>query len=338
MVTRSAMPVILHRASRSWPLRVRGARATAAPLTCRNMQTSPIVETTAGRVAGTIEDSLAVFKGIPYAAPPVGPLRFRPPQPIEPWTPEQGATEYGPWAPQEPSALTALFGTGTVTQSEDCLTLNVWTPAVDDARRPVMVWIHGGAFVTGAGSFALYEGHRLAARGDVVVVTVNYRLGVLGFAAHPALRDDESGAAGNWGLLDQIAALRWVQENIANFGGDPANVTIFGESAGSMSVSTLLGTPMAAGLFRRAITQSGGAVGAPMEAAVLTTEMVTQELGLDSVAVLRAAPVDRILAAQAAVAKSVAIANGPPFVPAIDGAVLPEPPLAAVAGGLSAGV
>ena len=295
--------------------------------------------TAAGTVRGTDEGAVKVFKGIPYAAPPCGPLRFRPPQAVTPWTGVRDAMEYGPWAPQDPGALTALFGTGEVTKSEDCLTLNVWTPAVDGARRPVMVWIHGGAFVNGAGSFALYHGHNLAARGDVVVVTINYRLGVLGFAAHPSLRDEESGASGNWGLLDQIAALRWVQENIAEFGGDPSSVTVFGESAGSMSVSTLLGTPMATDLFRRAIAQSGGPVGAPMEAGVRTTEMVTQELGLDAdVAALRDAPVERILQAQDAVEDTVTIAGGLPFVPVVDGAVLPYPPLEAIADGLSADV
>src|SRR5207248_3133554 len=136
-------------------------------------------------------------------------------------------------------------------------------PAVDDMRRPVMVWIHGGAFVTGSGAGELYWGDRLARRGDVVVVTINYRLGALGYLAHPQLRDPDSGAMGSWGLLDQIAALTRVRENIAGFGGDPDNVTVFGESAGAMSVSTLLGTPSAVGLFHRAIAPSGGPVGVP---------------------------------------------------------------------------
>jgi para-nitrobenzyl esterase len=194
--------------------------------------------------------------------------------------------------------LAQLFGTTAVVRSEDCLTLNVWTPAVDGGRRPVMVWIHGGAFVNGAGSFILYDGRNLAERGDVVVVTINYRLGVLGYASHPALRDDDSGACGNWGLLDQIAALRWVQDNIASFGGDPSNVTVFGESAGSISVCTLLGTPQAAGLFQRAIAQSGGVASVPVDVGARTTDMVIQELGGGSdVEVLRTAPVERILAA-----------------------------------------
>src|SRR5436305_9374762 len=183
MVTRSAMLAILHCASRSWPLRVRAARASAAPLSCRNMQTSPIVETTAGRVAGTIEDGVAVFKGIPYAAPPVGPLRFRPPQPATPWSGVRQALAVGSWAPQPPPARGQALGGEEAGQDEDCLTLNVWTPTADGGRRPVMVWVHGGGFTGGSGGGTLYDGSALARRGDVVVVTINFRLGVLGFAA-----------------------------------------------------------------------------------------------------------------------------------------------------------
>jgi para-nitrobenzyl esterase len=154
-------------------------------------------------------------------------------------------------------------------QAEDCLTLNVWTPGTDGAR-PVMVWIHGGGFVAGSGASALYRGRALAARGDVVVVTINYRLGILGFLAHPGLADpDAGGAAGNWGLLDQVAALSWVHDNIPAFGGDPNNVTIFGESAGGMSVADLLAVPGARGLFHRAIAQSGPPNAVPMAKATI---------------------------------------------------------------------
>jgi para-nitrobenzyl esterase len=300
------------------------------------MQTSPIVETTAGRVAGTIEDSLAVFKGIPYAAPPVGPLRFRPPQPATPWTGVRQADTWGKWAPQPPSPDAAGLGGEEIGQDEDCLTLNVWTPAVDGGKRPVMVWIHGGAFVTGAGSGLLYRGEQLAARGDVVIVTINYRLGALGFAAHPALADPETGIQANWGLLDQVAALRWVNDNIAGFGGDPANVTVFGESAGAMSVSTLLGMPMAQGTFTKAIAQSGGPVGVLLQNGIDATEELAQTLGLATgeVGRLRETPVDALIGAQAAVSAKRLVGGVLPFTPVIDGKVVPQAPLEAIAAGV----
>ena len=196
-----------------------------------------------------------MFRGIPFAAPPVGPLRFKPPQPAEPWSGVRDGSRFGAMAPQGVGSLESMLGAGNFEQSEDCLFLNVATPAADDGRRPVMVWIHGGGFETGAGSIPWYHGTRLARRDDVVVVSINYRLGALGFT-HLAALGEGYASAGNAGILDQIAALEWVQDNIAAFGGDPGNVTIFGESAGGMSVGTLLGTPAAAGLFHRAIAQS----------------------------------------------------------------------------------
>src|SRR3954452_17800325 len=265
--------------------------------------TAPIAETTAGRVAGLEEEGVCVFKGVPFAAPPVGELRFRPPQRVAPWDGVRPATEWTKWAPQPPPARGAGIGGEDVGFDEDCLTLNVWTPSADaSAQRPVMVWIHGGGFTTGSGGGVLYRGDRLSLNGDVVVVTINYRLGALGFATHPDLRDEETGVCGNWGLLDQIAALRWVQDNIAAFGGDPSNVTIFGESAGGMSVSVLLGTPAAKGLFHKAIAQSGGAGLLPLEHAASTTEKLVADLGVDSVSALRGVPVDELLAAQSAIA------------------------------------
>jgi para-nitrobenzyl esterase len=294
------------------------------------------VETTAGRVRGVDHRSHLSFLGIPFAAPPVGALRFCPPQPAVPWAGVRAADRPGPWAPQNETLLAARVGGEDRGQDEDCLTLNIWTPAADSARRPVMVWVHGGGFVTGSGAGHLYQGDRLAAY-DTVVVTINYRLGVLGFAAGEALRDDESGAAGNWGLLDQVAALRWVRDNIGSFGGDPDNVTIFGESAGSMSVTSLCGMPAAAGLFRRAIGQSGGPTVGTLEASERSGHALLADLGLArdprGLAALRDVPVDRLLAAQAQVSAAHRITQGLPFSPTVDHGVLPRPPTAAVRAG-----
>lgn len=212
----------------------------------------PVVRTDAGAVAGATEAGIATFRGIPYAAPPVGDLRWREPQPATPWTGERDARRSGSACMQQPGA--SLEGGGDPGPlSEDCLTLNVWTPAAGGgAKKPVMVWIHGGALVFGSGGLPLYDGAALARR-DAVVVTLNYRLGALGFFAHPALGER---SAMNFGLLDQIAALQWVQRNIAAFGGDPGNVTIFGESAGAQSVLALYASPLARDLFHRGIAQS----------------------------------------------------------------------------------
>ncbi|HWD01777.1 MAG TPA: carboxylesterase family protein [Amycolatopsis sp.] len=199
-----------------------------------------VVQTTSGAVRGVAEPDHRVFEGIPYAAPPVGALRWRPPAPPAAWQGERDATKPGPRCPQGD-------GAGT---SEDCLYLNVWTPSVATAKKPVLVWIHGGAFVDGGGD--RYDARRLVSRGDVVVVTINYRLGALGFLADPALGPQP----GNYGFLDQQQALHWVHDNIANFGGDPGAVTIAGESAGGMSVCDHLVAPGSRGLFRAAVVQS----------------------------------------------------------------------------------
>jgi para-nitrobenzyl esterase len=208
-----------------------------------------LVNTASGALRGMAAPDHRLFAGIPYAAPPVGPLRWRPPEPAPSWDGERQATRTGPRCLQDPGGDLEL---GRQTD-EDCLTLNVWTPPVSNQKRPVMVWIHGGAFVNGSGG--LYDARRLAARGDIVVVTVNYRLGTMGFLAHPAL--GEPGDVGNYGLADQQAALRWVRDNIADFGGDPDKVTVAGESAGGMSVCDHLVAPGSEGLFRAAIIQSG---------------------------------------------------------------------------------
>ncbi|MFX1427099.1 MAG: carboxylesterase/lipase family protein [Promethearchaeota archaeon] len=212
-----------------------------------------IVETTYGKVRGYSRRGVIKFKGIPYAAPPIGKLRFRPPAPVKPWNDVLDATEYSPIAIQPPSRLEAMFGEPLPQNEAECLTLNVWTQGLDNNKRPVMFWIHGGGFITGTG--ATLDGSRLVLRGDIVIVSINYRLGYLGFLYMPDMPDTTANA----GILDMVAALEWVKENISKFGGDPHNITIFGESAGGMAVSTLLATPSAKGLFHRAIPQSGAA-------------------------------------------------------------------------------
>ena len=219
-----------------------------------------LVETAYGNVRGaaTGDGTVLAFKGIPYAAPPVGDLRWQLPAPPTPWDGERDATTPGT-ACHQSLMEGGFYAQEPFAQSEDCLYLNVWAPAGEaDAANPVMVWIHGGGFIMGTGNLPTYDGEALAREG-VVLVSINYRLGLLGFFAHPGLTgESEHGASGNQGLHDQVAALRWVQENVAAFGGDPGNVTIFGESAGSMSVCYMAATPLADGLFDKVIGQSGG--------------------------------------------------------------------------------
>jgi para-nitrobenzyl esterase len=212
-----------------------------------------------GIVVGTLTGETRAFRGIPYAAPPTGDNRFRPPQPAAPWTDKLDGSAFGPKCPQFKSSLGGIPPKYDDTTSEDCLTLNVWAPTTITSPRPVLVWVHGGGFTLGSGRENVYEGTNLSAAGDAVVVTLNYRLGPLGFAAHEALsaEDPARPASGNYGLLDQRAALAWVQKNIAAFGGDPNNVTLFGESAGAISTCAHLVSPGSAGLFHRAIAQSG---------------------------------------------------------------------------------
>ena len=213
------------------------------------------IQTRAGRLLGQhLNPGVIAWKGIPYAAPPVGPLRWRPPQPVSPWQGLRPATSFGPDFPQAPNpALRA----GAM--SEDCLYLNVWAPeGAEPGSLPVMVWLHGGGFVAGSGADARSDGERLAREG-VVVVSFNYRSGVFGFLAHPGLsRESDRSTSGNYGLMDQIAALRWVREHIAAFGGDPQRITAFGVSAGSASIALLLVMPEAEGLFDRAVLHSPG--------------------------------------------------------------------------------
>ena len=215
-----------------------------------------------GLVKGVAEDGLTVYKGIPFAAPPVGELRWKAPQPVIPWEGVLFADKFGPSCPQVLFPSNSSMNNDVGPMSEDCLFVNVWTPAESAGeKRPVMVWIHGGGFAIGSPAIENYDGSNLAKKG-VVLVSISYRLGALGFLAHPELSaESKTGTSGNYGLMDQIAALEWVQRNIAAFGGDPDNVTIFGESAGGISVSMLCASPKAKGLFNRAISQSGGSFG-----------------------------------------------------------------------------
>jgi para-nitrobenzyl esterase len=222
----------------------------------------PTVQAPAGAVRGQAADGILSFKGIPYAAPPVGQNRWRPPAPIAPWSGLRGASDFGPACIQPTPRAPSIYSVDLGRTSEDCLTLNIWTPDAG-GKAPVMVWIHGGALVAGSSKEPLYDGARLAAEG-VVVVSINYRLGVLGFLAHPDLSAESPvGVSGNYGLLDQIAALQWVKRNIAAFGGDPDQVTIAGESAGGLSVMYLMASPPARGLFQRAIAQSAYMISTP---------------------------------------------------------------------------
>ena len=302
-----------------------------------------IVDTNSGRVAGRVSGAgIAEYLGIPYAAAPVGELRWRAPQPVEGWSDVRDATSFGKIAPQIVSMGASLVPGDDTDASEDCLTLNVWTPAADNAdnaeRRPVMVWIHGGAFIGGAGTSQLYRGTHLASRGDVVVVTINYRLGALGFLAHPSLDDD--GYAANWGLLDQIAALEWVQDNIAAFGGDPDNVTVFGESAGAMSIGSLLAAAGGRGLFHKAIMQSGHPLALSAEIGTRVAERFFAECGVDigDVDALRAVPVEEILRSQQAVQLAEFGKTVMPFQPVIDGGLLDRHPVERIADGSAKGI
>ena len=308
---------------------------------------APIVDTTLGKLEGTEHDGILRFAGIPFAAPPVGDRRWLAPAPHPGWSGTRDASTFGRVAVQTAGALEALAGGPSPDWDEDCLTLNVWTPAADDARRPVLVWIHGGGFATGSGSVPWYDGERMARRGDVVVVTVNYRLGALGWLDLGEL-DPTLEGSGNAGLLDQVLALEWVRDNVAAFGGDPGNVTAFGESAGGMSVGTLLGLPAAEGLIHKAVPQSGAAHNvAAREHALEVSERMLDALGTREPGELRTLPAQRILDAQGQVSVEVTRARakggagaglGLPFAPVLDGVVIDRQPLAAIRDGSAAGV
>ena len=227
-----------------------------------------LAETKSGGLEGAFERDLYVFKGVPYAAPPIGAFRWLSPQPLQGWKGYKPAVSYGAIAPQDAVAFPGLPAESEP-QSEDCLFLNIYSPGLDNARRPVMVWIHGGAFSMGSGSMQMFRDGTIASNGNVVLVTINYRLGVLGFLNLNELTGGKIPSTGNEGLQDQVAALKWVKENIAEFGGDPDNVTIFGESAGAMSIGCLLNLPEARGLFHKAIMESPvGEMARPLDMSV----------------------------------------------------------------------
>src|SRR5712692_3182942 len=246
-----------------------------------------------GLIAGSVgkNSDVRVYKGVPFAAPPVGDRRWKSPKPAAAWEGVRKATEFSAICYQTPYPKNSIYYREPEPLSEDCLYLNVWTAAKSaKERRPVMVWIHGGALTRGSGSVPTYDGEALARKG-AVVVTINYRLGLFGFFAHPELtKESDRNSSGNYGLLDQIAALEWVQKNIAAFGGDPKRVTIFGESAGSWSVNYLMATPLAKGLFHRAIGESGGAFGVMKKLADVEQSgtKFAASVGADSLAALRA--------------------------------------------------
>jgi para-nitrobenzyl esterase len=250
-----------------------------------------------GQIKGVDFDGGERYAGIRYAKPPVGDLRFRAPQPVEPWPGVYDATAFGPSPPQPPPMPGGLITAGEVRTDEDCLFLNVYTPSADDRLRPVLVWIHGGAYTIGSGD--MYDGSSMSREGDVVVVTLNYRLGVLGWLALDHL-DPSLAGAGNNGLRDQIEALRWVRDNISSFGGDTGNVTIFGESAGGGSIAALLAAPDAEGLYHKAIIQSGPVAIAPAYKPELLTTAVLAALGEPDggVDALRTADTSRLIQAQ----------------------------------------
>jgi para-nitrobenzyl esterase len=299
---------------------------SASPATAEDR---PIADVTGGTIEGRAlpDGHGAVFKGIPFAAPPVGEQRWREPMAVEPWKGVRDAGTSGP------PAMQASFGWNAemaAASREDCLYLDVWTPAPGPGKRPVMVWIHGGGNVGGSGGFDfLYDGTRLISH-DVILVVIEYRLGIFGFLSHPALtRESPHHASGNYGLLDQLAALRWVKDNIATFGGDPGNVTVFGQSAGSIDILSLLASPLSRGLFQRAIAESGS-----LPPVARTPSLARAEkAGAEAVAKLGAPVGDPLEFLREMPASEILAKAGPVAASNVDGWVLTEPPAAALADG-----
>ncbi len=297
-----------------------------------------VVETTGGKVRGAMQDKVHAFKGIPYGASTEGASRFLPPAKPQPWPGVRDALELGPASPQTPSDLIpesmAQQPKGDGNGTEDCLHLNVWTPGLGSGKRPVMVWFHGGGYSAGSANWAMYNGGNLAARHDVVVVTVNHRLNVFGYLYLAELGGDKYARSSNLGMLDIVASLEWVRDNIAAFGGDPGNVTIFGQSGGGGKVSTLLAMPPAQGLFHRAIAMSGSNVkGVPRDRATRGAEAFLARLGLkpNQVDELQKLPQAQLLAAMRGV-------QGLQLSPVVDGHTLPGGPFDPTAPALTATV
>jgi len=279
----------------AWLLMIAWQPALSESLATSGKPARPEVKIKQGRVSGSLVDGGFVFRGLPYAAPPVGPNRWRAPAAAPSWKGVRDASRFGPSCPQEPMGWNNVDAERA---SEDCLSLNIWTPRIDEHSSqkglPVMVWLHGGGFAGGSGGNNFSDGTKLMHHG-VVVVTINYRVGVLGFLAHADLaRETADGSSGNYGLMDQIAAFRWVQDNIARFGGDPANVTAFGQSAGAIAASWLITSDSARGLFHRAILQSGSAFGAgTIDVTRAQAEQVGSQFGTPSE--LRKLPMKELL-------------------------------------------
>lgn len=284
----------------------------------------PVVQAPAGALRGVDQGGMRVFKGAPYAAAPVGALRWRPPVEAPAWTGVRDALDYGPACIQLPPRAGNIYASPLKAMSEDCLSLNIWSPA--KARKaPVLVWIHGGALIGGASSESLYDGAVLAKRGDMVVVSINYRLGALGYLAHPELSaESPDHVSGNYGLLDQIAALKWVQKNIAAFGGDPSNVTIAGESAGGLSVMYLMAAPAARGLFQKAIAQSAYMVSTPDLRENKYGHVPAEAMGVATAAKLGAKSLADLRAMDAETLNTGALMAGFQTFGAVDGKVLPK--------------
>jgi para-nitrobenzyl esterase len=305
-------------------------------------------ETSFGRVRGADADGIKTFKGIPYGASTAGPNRFKAPLDPAKWSGVRDALEYGPSAPQrEPGARAAESGlsvasAGLPAETEDCLVLNVWTPALDGAKRPVMFWCHGGGFATGSGSSPVTDGTNLARRGDVVVVSVNHRLNVLGFTYLGDLVGPELAQSGDAGMLDIVHALKWVRDNIARFGGDPERVTVFGQSGGGRKVATLLAMPSAKGLFHRAVIESGATIKlVEREQAARVARELAAQLGLKNPSLrdFQSVPLDRMMGAYFATVRGMNVDQMTMgFSPTVDGTAVPRHPFHPTASAVSADV
>lgn len=328
-----------------------GVTAGVLPTSRAFASTEPITETAAGKVKGLTREGVHIFKGVPYGASTSGRNRFMPPQPPVPWTGVRDTFDFGPSTPQRnpatqrgSNATSALIGElSDRPESEDCLVLNVWTRGLrDGGKRPVMFWIHGGGFTAGSGSSPGYDGTHLSQRGDVVVVTINHRLNVMGFAYLGGVGGAEFANTGNVGMLDIVQALRWVRDNIENFGGDPNRVLIYGESGGGRKVGTLLAMPDAKGLFHRAVNQSGPTIKVvSQEDATRVAEALLVELQIarKDVRKLQEVPADTLMTAFYAISRKHQLThttNG--FAPVVEGKVLPQHPFHPDASALMADV